>query len=173
MKERSSWTSRTGHRVRLGRRWRMIAAVVALMVAVSASTAWAVKRSSSAVAAPAAPTRTVTVGVGTVQQAVAASGTVEPTTISNLSFGAAGQVTAVKVTQGQKVHAGQQLATISSASLTSQVASANASVAAALARLSTDQTAAASAAQIAADQASVTLGRAPLADARAALAGAR
>ena len=65
--------------------------------------------------------------------------------------------------------------------MTSQVASANASVAAALARLSTDQSAAASAAQIAAasaaqiaaDQASVTLGRAPLADARAALAGAR
>jgi multidrug efflux pump subunit AcrA (membrane-fusion protein) len=61
------------------------------------------------------------VGVGTVQQAVAASGTIEPTTTSNLSFGAAGQVTAVKVTQGQKVHSGQQLATISSASLSSQV----------------------------------------------------
>src|SRR5450631_3916096 len=53
--------------------------------------------------------RTVTVGFGNVQQTVTASGTVEPTTTSNLSFGAAGQVTAVKVTQGQKVHAGQQL----------------------------------------------------------------
>ena len=105
MKEHSSWTSRTGYGVRLSRRWRMIAAVVALMVVVSASTAWAVRRSSSAVAATATPTRLVTVGVGTVQQAVAASGTVEPTTISNLSFGAAGQVTAVKVTQGQKVQA--------------------------------------------------------------------
>jgi membrane fusion protein, macrolide-specific efflux system len=172
VKEHSSWTSRTGHGLRLSRGWRMIVAVVALMVAVSASTALAVKHSSSAVAATAAPTRTVTVGVGTVQQAVAASGTVAPTTTSNLSFGAAGQVTAIKVTQGQKVHAGQQLATISSASLTSQVASANASVAAALARLSTDETATASAAQIAADQASITVAQAQLADAKAALAGA-
>jgi len=105
VKENSSWTSRTGHGVRLSRDWRMIAAVLALMVAVSATTAWAVKRSTSAVAATATPTRTVTVGVGTVQQAVAGSGTIEPTTTSNLSFSAAGQVTAVKVTQGQKVQA--------------------------------------------------------------------
>ena len=172
MNEHSSWTARTGHSGRLSHNWRMIAAVVALMVAVSATTAWAVRRSSSAVAATATPTRTVTVGVGTVQQSVVASGTIEPTTTANLNFSAAGQVTAVHVIQGQKVQAGQQLATISSASLASQVAQSNASVAAALAKLSTDQTAAASAAQIAADQASVTVARAQLADAQAALTGA-
>jgi multidrug efflux pump subunit AcrA (membrane-fusion protein) len=114
----------------------------------------------------------VTVGTGTVQQAVAASGTIEPTTTSNLSFAAAGQVTALNVVQGQKVQAGQKLATISSASLTSQVAQAQATIAADEARLSTDQTAAASAAQIAADQASITVAQAQLTDAQAALVGA-
>jgi multidrug efflux pump subunit AcrA (membrane-fusion protein) len=103
---------------------------------------------------------------------VAASGTIAPTTTSNLTFGSAGQVTSVKVTQGQKVTAGQQLATITSASLTSQVAQAQATIASDEAKLSTDQTAAASAAQIAADQASITVAQAQLTDAQAALAGA-
>ena len=110
--------------------------------------------------------------IGTVQQTVAASGTIQAATTANLSFGAAGQVTVVKVAQGQQVQAGQQLATISSASLASQVAQAKATVASDQARLSTDQTAAASAAQIAADQAGVTVAQAQLADAQSALAGA-
>src|SRR5664280_1164658 len=155
---------------RLSRRWTVAITVVALLVAAGATT-WAKTHSSGpAVAAPA--TRLVTVGTGTVSQTVTATGTVEPTTTSNLSFGAAGQVTALNVIQGQKVQAGQQLATISSASLTSQVAQAKATIAADEARLSTDQTSAASAAQIAADQASITVAQAQLTDAQAALAGA-
>ena len=114
----------------------------------------------------------VTVSIGTVRQAVAASGTIEPATTANLSFGAAGRVTAVQVTQGQRVRAGQHLATISSASLASQVIQAKANLASDQARLFTDQTAAASAAQIAADHAGVTVAQAQLADAQAALAGA-
>ena len=145
--------------------------VVTLLVAAGGATTW-VKTRPSTTASTSATTRLVTVSSGTIQQAVAASGTIEPTTTSNLSFGAAGQVTAVKVTLGQKVRAGQQLATISSASLASQVAQAKATLASAQARLSTDQTAAASAAQIAADQAGVTVAQAQLADAQAALAGA-
>src|SRR5665213_2656172 len=129
---------------RLSRRGTAVIAVLALLVAGGATTAWAKTRSSAA-AATVGATRLVTVGTGTISQAVAASGTIAPTTTSNLSFGAAGQVIALNVIQGQKVTAGQQLATISSASLTSQVAQAQATIAADEAKLSTDQTAAASA----------------------------
>jgi macrolide-specific efflux system membrane fusion protein len=173
--EQSSMAARfgRGRGWQLSRRWTVGVAVIALLVAAGATTSWAMKRSSSSTpTSTGATTRTVTAGVGTIQQAVAASGTIEPATTASLSFGAAGQVTAVKVAQGQKVLAGQQLATIASASLASQVAQAKATVASAQARLSTDQTAAASAAQIAADQASITVAQAQLADAQSALAGA-
>ena len=166
-----SWVSRAGLGGRPSRRRTVIITVVVLLVAGGVAAAWAKTRSSGTVPTAAA-TRLVTVSSGTVQQAVAASGTIAPTTTSNLTFSAAGQVTSVKVTPGQKVTAGQQLATISSASLTSQVAQAQATIASDEAKLSTDQTAAASAAQIAADQASITVAQAQLTDAQAAVAGA-
>ena len=175
MAEQSSLAARVGRGRgwQLSRRWTVGMAVIALVVAAGATTSWAMKRSSSSTtASTGVTTRTATVAIGNIQQAVAASGTIEPATTTNLTFSATGQVTAVHVAQGQKVRAGQQLATISSVSLTSQVAQAKATVASAQARLSTDQTAAASAAQIAADQASVTVAQAQLADAQAALAGA-
>ena len=163
-------TSRARLGGRLSRRRIAIVAVVVLLVAAGGIT-WAKTRAATPVAAVAA-TRQVTVGTGTISQSVSASGTVSPTTTSNLSFGAAGQVTALNVTQGEKVTAGEKLATISSASLTSQVAQANAAIASDEARLSTDQTAAASASQIAADQANITVAQAQLVDAQSALAGA-
>src|ERR1035437_9363478 len=166
-----SSTSRAGLRGRLSRRRTVVITVVVLLVAAGVATAWAKTRSSGTVPTAAA-TRLVTVISGTVQQAVAASGTIAPTTTSNLSFSAAGQVTSVNVTQGQKVQAGQKLATISSASLASQVTQAQATIASDEAKLATDQTAAASAAQITADQASITVAQAQLTDAQAALAGA-
>ena len=156
---------------RLSRRRTVAITIIALLVVTGATATWVKTRPSSA-AATGPATRLVTVSTSTIQQAVAASGTIQPATTSDLSFGAAGQVTAVKAAQGQKVRAGQVLATMSSASLTSQVAQATATLASDQARLSTDQTAAASAAQIAADQASITVAQAQLADAQAALAGA-
>ena len=168
-----SFSTTRGWRVgRLSRRWTVAIAVVGLLVAAGASTGWAMRRSSSTVEPSSGTTRLVTVSIGTVQQAVAASGTIEPATTANLSFGAAGQVRAVMVVQGQKVQAGQQLATISSTLLASQVAQAKASVASGQARLGADQSAAASAAQIAADQAGVTLAQAQLAEAQGAFAQA-
>jgi membrane fusion protein, macrolide-specific efflux system len=165
-----SSTSRPGQGRWLSRR-RIVAITVVGLLVVAGATAWAKTRSSAAVSTVAA-TRMVTVGTGTISQAASASGTIAPSTTSNLTFGSAGQVTAVNVTQGQKVTAGQQLATMSSASLTSQVAQAQATIASDQARLSTDQSAAASAAQIAADQASITVAQAQLVDAQNALAGA-
>ena len=166
-----SSTSRPGQGRWLSRRRIVAITVVGLLVVAGATTAWAKTRSSAAVSTVAA-TRLVTVGTGTISQAASASGTLSPSTMSNLTFGSAGQVTAVNVTQGQKVTAGQQLATMSSASLTSEVAQAQATIASDQARLSTDQSAAASAAQIAADQASITVAQAQLVDAQNALAGA-
>jgi multidrug efflux pump subunit AcrA (membrane-fusion protein) len=156
-------------------RWRQRKVIVPLVVVLllaAGTTVWAMNRTSSASAAPSVTYRTVTVSTGTVQQAVTASGTVEPAITDDLSFSASGQVTAVYVTAGEKVAKGARLASISSAALTSQVAQAEASLASARARLGTDQTAAASSAQIAADQATITVDEAQVVDAKAALAGA-
>jgi macrolide-specific efflux system membrane fusion protein len=165
------WASRAGLGGRLSRRRTVAITVVVLLVAAAVAITWAKTRASGTVPTAAA-TQLVTASSGTVQQAVSASGTIAPTTTSNLSFSAAGQVTSVNVTQDQKVQAGQKLATISSASLTSQVAQAQATIASDEAKLATDQTAAASAAQITADQASITVAQAQLTEAQASLAGA-
>ena len=166
-----SFSTTRGRRVgRLSRRWTVAIAVVALLVAAGATTGWAMRRSSSTVEPSGGTTRLVTVSIGTVQQAVAASGTIEPATTSDLAFTASGEITGVYVAQGQKVAKGQKLATLSSASLTSQVAQAEATLASDEARLSTDQTAASSSAQIASDEADITVAKAQLVDAKTALA---
>jgi membrane fusion protein, macrolide-specific efflux system len=128
---------------------------------------------SSAAAASGITYRTVTVSTGNVKQTVSATGTIEPAATEDLSFGSSGEVTSVRVVEGQKVTKGQVLATLSSAALTSQVAQAKATLAAAEARLDADESASASSQQLAADRASITVAMAQLADARAALAGAR
>ncbi|HET9170826.1 MAG TPA: HlyD family efflux transporter periplasmic adaptor subunit [Actinospica sp.] len=57
-------------------------------------------------------TRDATVGRGTVLAQVSASGNLALAAQSSLAFGASGKVTAVKVTVGQQVTAGQVLATV-------------------------------------------------------------
>ncbi len=154
------------------RAWKIVVPVVLLVLAVAGTSVWAMTRSSAASTASSVTYRTVTVSTGNVRQSVTASGTIEPADTEDLSFSAAGEVTAVYVAEGQKVAKGEKLATLSSASLVSQVASAKASLASAKARLDSDQTAGASSAQIAADAASVAVARAQVVDAQAALAGA-
>ncbi|MGZ4611112.1 MAG: efflux RND transporter periplasmic adaptor subunit [Actinomycetes bacterium] len=154
------------------RRWKVVAAVVVALGAVVGTTAWAMTRSSDAAAATGVVYRTVTVSTGNVRETVSASGTIAPAATEDLSFDASGEVTGVYVTEGQKVAKGQRLATLSSASLRSQVAQAQASLASAKARLASDESASASSAQIASDEAAVDVARAQLADATTALAGA-
>ncbi|MBW0008688.1 MAG: biotin/lipoyl-binding protein, partial [Pseudonocardiales bacterium] len=77
-----------------------------------------------------------------------------------------GQVTAVLAAVGQQVQAGQTLATVDAASLPSQLAQAQAAVAAGAAKLAADQTSGASAAQVNADNAALTSANAQLAVAR-------
>jgi multidrug efflux pump subunit AcrA (membrane-fusion protein) len=71
--------------------------------------AWSLTRASTT---PAATERTVTLAQETVKETVGATGTVEPARRADLSFGAAGTVTSVKVAVGDQVAKGDVLATL-------------------------------------------------------------
>jgi macrolide-specific efflux system membrane fusion protein len=154
---------------RVRRRKVLVPAVVVLVAAVGAGV-WALTRPSAA--SPGVAYRETTVSTGTIRQAVSATGTIQPADTEDLSFSSSGEVTGVYVTVGQAVTKGQRLATIDSATLRSAVAQANAAVAAANARLSTDETNDASTEQIASDNANITVAAAQLTAAKSALADA-
>ena len=151
-------------RLRLTRR-SVIIIVAAVVVATGGGIAWAATRP----AADAATTSFATATTATLKQSVSSSGTIQPAQQENLNFAVSGQVTGVTAAVGQKVTAGQALATVNSASLAANVAEAQATVSTDQARLSSDQTAGASSAQIAADQAAVTAAQNSLTNAQTAL----
>ena len=126
--------------------------------------------SSSASGSIVAP-QLVAVTSGTLNATVSAQGTIAALATDALSFTASGKVTAVNVKAGDKVTAGQVLASIDSASLQASVSSAQASLAQAQAKLSDDTDAGASSQQLTADAASVTTATDSLTNARTALAG--
>ena len=149
-------------------RLRFLVPIVVLVVGGSVG-GWLFTRST----ASAGPSyRLVPVAKTTMRQAISSSGTIEPATTGTLSFGAAGQVTAVDVTVGQHVTEGQDLATMASPMLVSQVAQANATLAGDQSRLSGDESSGASSTQIAADEAAVNADQSSLDSANTALAGA-
>ena len=117
--------------------------------------------------------RTVEVTVGPLNQVVSASGTIEAAATDQLSFSAAGTVTAVNVAAGDEVAAGDVLATMDSPELEAAVTQAEASVAEAEAKLDDDGDADASDTQIAADQSSLDSAQRQLDAAFEALAGAQ
>ena len=117
-------------------------------------------------------TRNVSVTSGTLQETVSGSGTIATSSTQDLNFSTSGEVTAVNVSQGQKVRKNQVLAEVDSASLSSQVAQAEASVASAKSKLSSDEDAGASNAQISADEASLSAARSDLAVAKSNLSNA-
>lgn len=117
-------------------------------------------------------TRNVAVTSGTLQETVSGSGTIATSSTQDLNFSTSGEVTAVNVSQGQKVKKNQVLAEVDSASLSSQVAQAEASVASAESKLSSDEDAGASNAQISADEASLSAARSDLSVAESNLANA-
>ena len=104
---------------------------------------------------------------------VSAEGTVAAAETDDLSFTSAGTVTAVNVSAGDVVRAGQVLATIDSAELEAAVADAEADVADAEAALADDEDAGASDEQIDADQSRLTSAQDGLASAQEQLAGAQ
>ena len=156
---------------RTSRKQRVILAsgVIVVLAAVSAGI-WATGGSS-----PSTPTfQLVAAASSTLRQTVASTGTIEPAQQANLNFAASGQVTTVAVTVGQKVKAGQVLAKVNSASLSADVAQAEATEASDAAKLSSDQAAGSSvtAAQLTADETAVTAAENQVTDAKQALAEA-
>jgi macrolide-specific efflux system membrane fusion protein len=83
--------------------------------------------------------RTAAVTLGTIQQTLSLTGNLSPISQSNVNFQVSGTVTAVDVTTGQTVTAGQVLATVDGTALQSALTQAQATLAAAQAKRSADQ----------------------------------
>ncbi len=156
------------------RRRMVVLLVVAVLLVAGGATALGLWLSSgNAPAAGLTFTDTdVTVGTGTIQQTVAASGTLEPAQSSDADFAVSGTVTAVDVKPGQVVTAGQVLATVDPSALQADVAAAQANLDAARARLSSDESSGAAASQVDSDEASVTSAQSQLTSANTDLADA-
>ncbi len=115
--------AKRSHRLPLPRRpleWGLAIVAVAL-VAIAITSLGSGSSSSSA-----ATRRTATVGKGVVQSTVSGNGTLEPAQKVELSFGASGEVTAIRVKAGQKVSKGEVLAEVDSSSARASLASAEA-----------------------------------------------
>jgi len=157
---------------RTSRRQRvvLVAGVVVVLAAGAGGGIWATRGSSS----PAGPTyQLVAAASSTLRSTVSSTGTIEPADQDNLNFAASGQVTAVDVTVGKKVKAGQVLAKINSASLSASVAQAEATEASDASKLSSDQAdSSVTSAQLTADQTAVTAAENQVTDAKQALAEA-
>ncbi|HVV29524.1 MAG TPA: biotin/lipoyl-binding protein [Mycobacteriales bacterium] len=155
----------------LARRPKVVVPLALVLVVAAGTGAWAATRGSDS-SGFTTTTTLADVTTGTITQSVTATATLTPQTTSDLSFTAAGTVTAVNVAEGSKVSKGQVLATMDSAALQSTVAQANSTLVSAQSRLSSDTSAGASSAQLDADSAAVTAAQTQLASAQAALAGA-
>src|ERR1700722_7040698 len=125
-------------------RWPIVGLGVVLIGGAVGLTLWLTSGSSAAPGLT-VTTVTTTAKTGTIQQTVASSGTLEPASQSNENFAVSGTVTAVNVKAGQTVTAGQVLATVDTTALSEDVSAAQAQLAAANARLASDESAGASA----------------------------
>lgn len=112
--------------------------------------------------------RTATATVGTVTQTLALSGNLSPVGASDLDFGSSGKISAVNVQPGQKVTAGEVLATLDSNSLQAALIQAKATLSSAQARVSLDGSGP-TAQTLAQSQASVRSAQAQVASAQTAL----
>jgi len=148
---------------------------VAAVVVAALGVWWFALRSDGSAGSAAVSTENqlVTATRADLANTVSAVGTVAAAQTDNLSFTQAGTVTAVNVAAGDTVKAGQVLATIDSAALQANVASAESTLANAQAKLSDDQGSGASAAQLAADQTSIQTATDTLTNAQNALAGSQ
>jgi macrolide-specific efflux system membrane fusion protein len=157
--------------------WKLIAALAGAGVLIAAGTGtgvWLATRSSSkgTTSLVSVTTQNVTVTTGTMRQTISASGTLQPTNDSTLTFAVSGKVSAVDVSTGQNVVKGQVLATIDSTALSDQVAAAQAALTSAQDRQSADAAAGATASTLANDGAQVVSAQAQLTTAQTNLAGA-
>jgi macrolide-specific efflux system membrane fusion protein len=135
---------------------------VLIVVGGGATGAWLLTRDPSAASTPV----TATVSTQTVQQTVAATGTIEPAHSADLDFEVQGTVTGVYVEAGDKVEKNQVLARIGTSSLAAARNAASASLDAAEEQLDQDQDDDASDTQLAADETAVVAAKASLEEAQ-------
>ncbi|MDA8379618.1 MAG: biotin/lipoyl-binding protein, partial [Actinomycetota bacterium] len=143
---------RRAERIGVRRAWASVTlVVVALATGISA---WALTASSG-------PTyRTAGARLASVFQTLDTSGTVTAASQASLSFQVAGQVASVAVSLGEKVTAGQVVATLDTSALTAQLDAASSALSAADQTLSTDEASDASATTAASvDSASIASGQ--------------
>ena len=122
----------------------LVAGLVGLVVGlgIAGGAWWYLDHESSAQAAtPTTISRTVAATVDTIKKTISTTGTLTPAVQQDVSFVASGNVTAVNVTAGQQVTAGQPLATVDTLTMQQTLASANLTLAKAQATLVNDQTA--------------------------------
>jgi multidrug efflux pump subunit AcrA (membrane-fusion protein) len=119
----------------LGTRRRMIAVITALVVAVAAVGGFMYTRGSTA----APQYRTAAAALGTIRQTLSLTGNLAPVAQSNLNFQVSGTVTAIDVSAGQTVSAGQVLATVDPSTLQTTLTQDQANLAAAQAKLTADE----------------------------------
>jgi multidrug efflux pump subunit AcrA (membrane-fusion protein) len=101
--------------------------VLVVVIGASARMAYGAVAGPSSASGGTSNTRTVSVARGTVTQTVSASGNLEPAVSTAVDFEASGTITAIDVTEGQQVSAGDVLATLddSNATATLEVAHLN------------------------------------------------
>ncbi|GAA1962142.1 MacA family efflux pump subunit [Nocardioides panacihumi] len=138
--------------------WWIAAAVVLAVVAGSGG--WLLLRGDGGAAATTATTAKVT--TTTIEQAVSASGTVEPASTADLDFDVSGTVTHVYVAAGDTVKKGQRLAEVGATALEAARTAAQSTLDAAREQLTVDTDAAASDVQLAADETAVVSAQASL-----------
>ncbi|WP_460401130.1 efflux RND transporter periplasmic adaptor subunit [Actinophytocola sediminis] len=149
------------------KRRRVVWLVVALVVLAAGGTGgWLLLAPAEE---PAAEPVTATATVDTQRETVAATGTVEPAAQADLTFAVSGEVTDVRVAEGDQVTAGQVLAVIDDELLAAEVTAAESEVDAAAARLADETAAGAADTQLAAANAQVTAAQSRLTTARDAL----
>lgn len=152
-----------------------LALVVAAVVAVGGGTWWFIDArktdSGQGTSAGAATSVAQPVTLGTVSRTVSVSGTFTPTHVANLNFGSGGTVTAVTATVGEKVTAGEKLATIDATSLKAEVTADQASLTAAQAQLTSAESSDDSS-QLSSAKAQVTAAEAKLTAAKQAVTDA-
>jgi multidrug efflux pump subunit AcrA (membrane-fusion protein) len=118
------------------RRWRRWLVLLAFVLALAALAAWALNPFGKAAAASLVTARATS---GTIVASVSVSGSVASSSIHELNFGTPGTVSAVNVAVGDKVTAGEILATIDATSINVQLQVAQANLVAAQAHLALDQ----------------------------------
>ena len=111
----------------------VVGGVAAAAVLAAGTTAWAVTEGSGA------SYRTATVGRGSVQQLLTATGTVSPLHSADVDFQVAGTVKRVLVREGTRVRAGARLATLDRTSLAATLAAARSALSAAETTLADDE----------------------------------